>query len=126
MKKLLSLALIVMVCCSAAIMFGCTSKEGTMTISGETTNLTHFTGNEEDYDAAIDAALTKIKITITGLKDTSLNITDKTLKEARALGASIMGFSLKQKGTFTATVTLYGVSETFEYTVGTTAQNPET
>ena len=125
MKKLLSLALIVMVCCSAAIMFGCSSKGGTIVINGTTTGLTKFTGDAVAYNDAIDSALAGINIVVT---DTAgIELYKNTLKVAKTEGASIMGFSLRNEGTFTARVTMFGITQEFEYSVGaTTPGNTET
>jgi hypothetical protein len=116
MKKLLSLALIVMVCCTAAFMIGCSSKEGTITVTPPTEGFTLFTGNDADYAEALDAAFAKIAIKVTSEENPDANF-EGFLNGAKVKGASIMGFSLKNAGTFTAKVTMYGLTETFQYKV---------
>lgn len=119
MKKLLSLALIAMVCCSAALMFGCSSKNGSIVINGNaavSVTISQSTIDDEmAYMDAYDAEL--VKITLEVKDEAGAELFKGTLYDAKLQGANVTGFSLKTAGTRTAKVSMHGVTGEFTYTV---------
>ena len=120
MKKLLSLAVLLVVFCSSALIFaGCNSSNGTITFEGQmpytiTINRTDL----EDpmlYDGHVATALSGINFTFKASEEDP-GVT-MSIAEARSDGASITGFSLKSAGTRTAKLAYKGVTEKFTYTV---------
>ncbi len=123
MKKLLSLALILMVCCSASLLFsGCDSSSGKMTFGQETAysiTVSSADVSDENYDDTRYAKMESITFQIK--KGEEIVVDTISLKEARDKGASIKGFDIRTSTatgeTRKATVTYKGVTGTFEYTV---------
>lgn len=120
MKKLLSFALILMICCSSAIFFGCDTKNGEVTFASTSYSLTiseDERSNEVKYLEALDRELAKITgITVFDSDGTTKLLDNKNAFEAKGLGASVQ-ISLRQDGTFTGRFSMYGVTGTFTYTV---------
>ncbi|MBO5954701.1 MAG: hypothetical protein J6Q13_01885 [Clostridia bacterium] len=128
MKKLLSFALILMVCCSSALLFsGCNTKNGTVTFEKASYGFkitAEQRKNELEYIEAIDVALKDI----TGIEvkdEDGVTLFKGNGLEARGKGASIQ-ISLRQDGTFTGKFSMYGISGEFTYTVNGTGGNNQT
>ena len=128
MKKLLSLAVIMLLCCTSFLMFGCSVDNGSMTITlaNPAFTISQKTIDEGmDYIDAVDEALKTITIVV-DYKDAAGNEKQWTgnLFEAKQEGASVTGFSLKSNTGSSgreARVTMFGVTEVFTYTVTVTA-----
>lgn len=144
MKKLLTIALIFMVCCTSALLFaGCESNKVFLVVQAtnaaeSNANLTDDEGriiytfkftkysdvdnemDRKDYEinqlAQISAILYESKFK-QGENATNILEGETNLKVLRSKGADITNFSLKTTGTRTATVTYQGSSATFQYTV---------
>lgn len=132
MKKILSLALILMVCCTSALLFaGCESNTTYMVISGGTeTEKTDSQGRKiqsfefsvyegtafdqiEEERSRLGAVL---KVTIYVEKGSDETILDETaLSELE--GYHLTGFYLTTTGTRTAKLSYQGATATFQYTV---------
>ena len=134
MKKLLSFALILMVCCTSALLFaGCDKNTEFMTVTnGTSTGVTDNKGREiksftftqadytdlNAYDNEVNAAFVSIEIQVFENKDSKVEAFKGTLAKARRDGAHIAGFSLKEAVVdATATITFKGDSISFKYTV---------
>ena len=132
MKKILSLALILMVCCTSALLFaGCESNTTYMVISGGTpTETTDSQGriiHSFEFNVYEGTAFdqiekereelgAKLEITLYAAKDSTETILDKTLlKELE--GYHLTGFYLTTTGTRTAKLSYQGATATFQYTV---------
>ena len=118
MKKLLSLALILMVCCSAGLMLGCSSENGKMTITPNPVVISITQDTIDDEMAYIDFVDTQLKgITVIVADEEGAELFNGNAFDARKQGASIIGFSLKTAGKGTAKISMFGVTESFEYEV---------
>ena len=144
MKKLLSLALILMVCCTSALLFaGCDSSktffmfatEGSSPAATAVENETDsegrqvynfdfeiYTGPESGRKKHEEDERKGIKINIYDSKPENLTApgTAKesvTLGTLEARGANVTNFNLKYEGTRTAKISYDGASITFQYTV---------
>ena len=119
MKKLLSLAVIMLFCCSAFLMLGCSVNNGSMTITvtNSAFSITQAViDDEEAYIDAVDAALKTITIEVKD--EDGVVLYTGNLSEAKKNGAAVTGFSLKYEGTDkVAYVTMYGVKQSFNYSV---------
>ena len=129
MKKLLSLAVLLVVFCSSALIFaGCNSSNGTITFDGTMPytvarfDKTQYEESEAEgkYMEHIQTQLGTIKFSITYKDKSGTEVTKSgvTIAEARLDGASVTGFSLKTAGTRTAKLAYMGVTAEFTYTVG--------
>jgi len=129
MKKLLSLALVMMVCCTSAILLsGCDKNEVEVAMLNPTDGTVQAISitqavidDPADYMDKYDEELGKITIKVTDV-DKDGKVFEKhasiTLLEAKkSYGASVSNFSLKSAGKRTATVTIYGATAEFEYEV---------
>ena len=120
MKKLLSLALILMVCCSSALLFsGCSSKNGEMTLPTETIEITVSRtelgdGNINHYDVVRDKVST-IDVTLKYTEnEEQKEYTGKLKGLIDELNATVT-MTLTSPGKHTATVTCKGITGSFEY-----------
>ena len=123
MKKLLSLALILMVSCSASLLFsGCDSGNGKI-VFNKTTPYTITVSSSsvapENYGNTKYEALATIKFSI--VKDGETILAETSLKDARDKGATVTGFNIGSATatgeTRKATVSYKGATGSFEYTV---------
>ena len=137
MKKLLSFALILMVCCTSALIFaGCESTVPFLVVSAGGTatevidnqgrvvrsyNFALYTGEEVFQSRYEREQVDQVKVTCYVEKGSSeiLNeVSEKSLKELLDTNrAHIRGFNLGKVGTRTATVTYNGSTATFQYVV---------
>lgn len=118
MKKLLSFALILMVCCSSALLFGgCSSNNGTVTLPSSVSFEISEAEREDElkYVEALDRELAKITAIV--VKDENgVTLFEGNGFEAKGKGASIQ-ISLRENGTFTGKFSMYGITGEFTYTV---------
>lgn len=134
MKKLLSFALILMVCCTSALLFAGCDSNSTIIKMNETESAKYEfeifaynkndSGNRTEQEQYEDYRLEKLKtLTITvytkdGQSETEdANNKGITLAQVEERGGKVSGFSLKYTGTRTATVTYMQTSTSFQYTV---------
>ena len=123
MKKLLSLAVLLVVFCSSALLFaGCNSSNGKIEFDNSNmpfaVALFDKTKDEAEYYNHIQTELANIKFKITYTDENGTSVEkDTNAADARSDGASVTGFSLKSTGTRTAKIAYKGVTASFTYTV---------
>jgi len=120
MKKVFSLILILLACCSSVLFLGgCETSNGEIEISSKSwlVNVACYEmDTQSEIEVAEDRELKKIDGVV--VKDHKGNVLfEGNLYEAKINGASITGFSLKKEGTKTATIGMYGISKEFTYNV---------
>lgn len=132
MKKLLSFALILMVCCTSALLFaGCDNNSKIIKMDPTEPkdlvfkvfeyNKDDSRSEQEQYEDNRLEKLKTLKITVyTKDGETETEDADNkniTLAQVEERGGKVFGFSLKYTGTRTATVTYMQTSTSFQYTV---------
>ena len=133
MKKLLSLALILMVCCTSALLFaGCDKNAGFLVISGgQATGTLDSKGRDiNSFEFAVytgeqrnqlkfehDALASTVKITLYEDETKTGTPLQAETSFGELTGVHVAGFSLTTVGTRTAKVTYKGATATFQYVV---------